>query len=619
MLDKDFPALAPASVLKTSAAIAKPVVVPTTGKKKERERQKGKAKVEEKSHDVICPPKAMSSNSLVDTPLAGELHMQLGDHLRDVSTKETMKGAKPEKPILPPVDTSAPSKEKGSEKGGTSAIDGSIMSVPVSATSSTPQLQKHAPQMIRVLSKGSDISSGSVKTQATSGKPSALAFESATEDTASQASSRPVSPPHRVIGSSLLDMPAVKVKSKSAIKKERRAADKARAETESTEAASVLGENHAPIPARMKKKERKAKWGGDAPSLHDGATDSGRQTPVPSPVPEDIDPFVKEGPGSSSHTESRDPILYQQPQQQRQPKLSQLKQSEQAQPTENQYSSTENLTTAQIIQQIKDIDFTKLDMLKLPISGLRTEHLTPEELHKLRSAQLAVEPPSNTPDEAVVRLEKSGIEAGSVHLSLRGGGTIETRMLVTPQGAVLRGLSEEQENRFLEMEARRALGNLAERWCGSGNYHTHEPSLKAAVTAHTVAAGLAAAGSVARSMHLGADEASRLSTKEALDYLWHTVIPALPGYGSEQLEGLAQSIANGGCRVSVGLGEEPKIGEQCVTVDFQVEGASPGNGLAKKDVTELERLVVISRKETETLEKKVEKLVKRNRKIVGLV
>jgi hypothetical protein len=523
-----------------------------------------------------------------------------------------------------------------------------------------------------------------------------------------------------VTGPALADMPPVPVKSKSALKKERIAAMKEKERIEAEEAAAVKAKDvQAPIVGRMKKKEKKGGVSNKKPGDHqyeaddvhsergdDNASVTSRtqaETPsISATTPTIINDDIKKGTviAASTATAAEDSV-------------------------ERDDQKSTNITAAQIIAEIQSegsIDFKDLEMFKT-ITGLKWEHhITSEELQKIRAG---IPPPTITPldgptvasppelnDASRARVTPSikmapGSSAGSVHFSFRGGGTFESRMLVTPQGSVLRGLTPEQEKRYLELEERRIKERNYEHWNGKNSANSGDPwstlsspiprsvieramfaaelasgsnpsssggggdtkvDWKAAVTAHTMAAGLAAAGSVARNMHLGPEEAARLSTKEALEYLWNTVMPALPGYAQEHLEGLAQNMAMGGYKVSVGFdggsgsssvhglgqagGDEPTV-----TVDVKVDtisrhkkkplenlsssatiatstvadGANPSTTTASAitstggrksiylDPRELEKMVTQARKETEVLEKKIEKLIKRNRKIVGLV
>lgn len=418
-------------------------------------------------------------------------------------------------------------------------------------------------------------------------------------DTASVATtveSRPVSPPGTPVvqrkkelpltGPALADVPLVVTKTKSALKKERIQAMKEKERKEAEEAAAEKAKDvQAPIMGRTAKKERKAAGSRKkyAAAIDNDDTASER--------PEDTASVT------SGRTKDDD------------------HKKEEAEDTRPVVS-----TPAQLIAELvaeEGIDFRDCEMFKPQVVGLKWEHhVSSEDVAKIRAG--LANSPGDAKKPSIQLSAPTASPHASVHLSLRGGGSFETRMLVTPAGSVLRGLSEAQEKRYMDMETRRGQERTWERWgCAAappGIGELVHPSSgkaadwKAAVTAHTMAAGLAAAGSVARHMHLGAEEATRLSTKEALDYLWNTVMPALPGYAQEHLEGLAHTMAMSGCKVSVGY---EGVGEGSVTVDVKLDG---GVG-----VGELEGLVGRARKETEGLEKKVEKLIKRNRKIVGLV
>jgi hypothetical protein len=484
-----------------------------------------------------------------------------------------------------PVDTAPPPKAKEESP------------VPPAPTATPAGTKRQGPLMMRILSKDSSASSSALPTPSVTTKAdSVLQFS----DTASigTTESRPVSPPppaapepaqkkkkeQPLMGPALADVPLVVTKTKSAIKKEKQ--DQRKKEIEAAElAAARIAEVQAPIQGRAKKAKKsgkKASTSSSAPAAH-------QQQPENSNNNEDT---------ASSRPES----LIEEQQQQQQP--------------------PEPKTPAQLIAEL-GIDFREFEMLKPNVVGLKWEHhISAEDVAKIRAS---LPPPGSSPESPQFHV-LPGSDPSSVHLSLRGGGSFETRMLVTPAGSVLRGLTPQQEKRYLEMEERRRNEKSWERW-GGGGPPDYPIEKTADWKAATMAAGLAAAGSVARHMHLG-EEAQRLSTKEALDYLWNTVMPALPGYAQEHLEGLARQMDISGCKVSVGFEDAAHSldspdsphhhqEEALVTVDVKVEGSAPTP--TQYGVRELEKMVMAARKETEALEKKCEKLIKRNRKIVGLV
>ena len=618
--DEDFPALAPISAPKAASKLPTPV-----GTKK-----KAKTKVgPEPSSEV----EATESIEEKETEEEEEEEEE-----EEKSPPEIVWGK--QKPSLPQMDTSE-----------------SIIQTPVESSAPTTASKKQGLRMMRILSKDSAASSSVASpTLNTPVKSVISATESLLQfsDTASVCTgtteSRPVTPAPQaepssvvkkkfgmpIIGPESADMPLVVVKSKSALKKERIAAQKEKERREAEEAAAAKARDvHAPISARMtKKKEKKAaanKKGGDNNNNNNGSFKDHDDTA--SERPEDTASITSRNDSNKDDDRKSAGALEE---------FSEREENQQQKPSIN-------YTPAQLVAEIgaeECIDWKECEMFK-PLSGLKggEYHISAEDVAKIRASlpQASASPASTTteatPKQPSIQLTP-GSSPSSVHLSLRGGGSFETRMLVTPQGSVLRGLTPQQEKRYIEIEQRRSNERTWERWGAasppgindlpittSSSYPVEKTAdWKAAVTAHTMAAGLAAAGNVARNMHLGTEEATRLSTKEALDYLWNTVMPALPGYAQEHLEGLAHSMAMSGCKVSVGFeggsGEHNGSGDHEPTVTVDVKLESPGiKGMPKLEgvgIKELEKLVHQARKETEALEKKVEKLIKRNRKIVGL-
>jgi hypothetical protein len=659
--DEDFPALAPAK-----PSTPKPTPV---GTKKRDKRPKTSAEA------LVVVPTGETTVATVPADEAIKDAVVEADEpvtvVAGADEKAAPKMDEQDKTKFPIVETTLTSLGEAVPKGrerdreivaptpikATNAIASPI----TSSESPAPAIgRKHAPLTIRLVN--SPVTTSKTGTPA----PEAPFAFSDTASITTTTESRPVTPSpidgrgkkkdFPVTGPALADMPPVAYKSKSALKKERIAALKEKERKETEEAAAVKAKDvHAPIIGRMKKKDKKGtKKSGDKQEFDDLAEDCHEDT-VFMVGKEDVD-GTKDDDNNQKGT---------------------LEEEEDVDNSDEQKAAV--LTPAQLLAELRadsEVDFKDLEMFK-PIGGLKWEnYISANDVTKIRAGLPPINSSSSTntfasqvAGSANTEVEENrvnraasprptpsikmtpGSSVGSVHMSLRGGGSFETRMLVTPQGSVLRGLTLEQEKRYIEMEERRRSERSWERWgsalhpglaaaaaarlefpsadkSATTSATATSPDWKAAVTAHTMAAGLAAAGSVARHMHLGPEEATRLSTKEALDYLWNTFMPALPGYAQEHLEGLAQSMAMSGCKVSVGFDEGGQVklgenGEPTVTVDVKVEGGShvPASlqGLEGLGVKELEKMVHQARKETEALEKKVEKLIKRNRKIVGLV
>ena len=552
--------------------------------------------------------------------------------------------------------------------------------------------KKQSLRMMRILSKDSvtsvaPLSSDTPGKSLTPSTESLLHFSDTASILSGTTESRPVSPPPTlpprqepatasmptakkkagvaIVGPESADQPLVVSKSKSALKKERIAAQKEKERKAADEAAAAKARDvQAPISARKtKKKERKAaanKRGDDSTKDHD---DTGSERP------EDSASVA----GSNRDDDRRgagmlEEMLGGDENQQRQ-------QQQQQQAQQHWHKPAANATPAQLVAEItaeESIDWRESEMFK-PLNGLKggEYHISAEDIAKIR-ASFGVPAGSLASANPSAQLKASGVPH-AIHLSLRGGGSFETPILITQQGTVLRGLTPQQELRYVEMENRRSAELAWQRWgsatvpniadftsastppmataiatttatatSSSSSYSVEKTAdWRAAVAAHSMAAGLAVAGNVARNMQLGTVEGDQLNTKDALDYLWNTVMPALPCYAQEHLEGLAHKMAMSGCKVSVGFdsggissggaGEQMDGGgnsgsgnrgsrEPTVTLDVKLEGPSI-KGLPKLGglgVKELEKLMLQSRKETEVLEKKLEKLIKRNRKIVGL-
>ena len=564
--------------------------------------------------------------------------------------------------------------------------------------------KKQSLRMMRILSKDSvtsvaPLSSDTPGKSLTPSTESLLHFSDTASILSGTTESRPVSPPPAlpsrqepatasipavkkksgvaIVGPESADQPLVVSKSKSALKKERIAAQREKERKEADEAAAAKARDvQAPISARKtKKKERKAAANkrGD-----DGSHSTKDQDDTGSERPEDSASIT----GSNRDDDRRsagtlEEMLGGDENQQQHQQRRRQQQQQQAQ--QHQHKPAANATPAQLVAEItaeESIDWRESEMFK-PLNGLKggEYHISAEDIAKIR-ASFGVPASSLASTNPSAQLKASGVPH-AIHLSLRGGGSFETPILITQQGTVLRGLTPQQELRYVEMENRRSAELTWQRWgsatvpniadftsastpptataiaaatttasSSSSSYSVEKTAdWRAAVAAHSMAAGLA----VARKMQLGTVEGDQLNTKDALDYLWNTVMPALPCYAQEHLEGLAHKMAMSGCKVSVGFdsgnisnggaGEQMESGsggggggggnsgsgsrgsrEPTVTVDVKLEGPSI-KGLPKLGglgVKELEKLMLQSRKETEVLEKKLEKLIKRNRKIVGL-
>ncbi|KAA8897601.1 hypothetical protein FN846DRAFT_893012 [Sphaerosporella brunnea] len=354
--------------------------------------------------------------------------------------------------------------------------------VPVKASSSSflePEAasRRQGPLMMRILSKDSSAS-GSSSALPTPKADSVVHFS----DTASAGSSesRSVSPPPGLgscagkkpplsMGPALADVPLVVTKTKSAIKKE-----KAEVRKREIEAAELLRTSQqepmvAPIIGRAKKTKKAGKK----------ATASSTPTTASTPEPSISTAVTNTEPPASAAT----PIAEYQEQvvedkDKSTPVTSPLPSTQELPPLQPTTASQQEFKTPAQLLSTLDMDFSFYEMFKSPLTSLKWEsYLTADEVSRIRSS---------IPEK------------------------VEINTFVSPGGAVLRGLTPAQEQRYVELEKRNRF-----------------------------------------------------------------VVPVFP--------------------------------EEAETVDLE-----------SADVKELERMLLANRKESEAFEKRVEKLVRRNRKILGL-
>lgn len=277
------------------------------------------------------------------------------------------------------------------------------------------------PRMIRILS--------------TQGGLKSAILHSAVSETISVSgmSSRPVTPPPP-------QQQTPQKRSKSALKRERREKERKDAEEKERELQrekerekerlrKMEEEVHAPVVGRMKKKDKKRA---------DGSIES-PSSPYPT---EEKDESVQ-----TPTTEKGDAIA------------SSITTNMASEPTQTPSDTTitTNKTTAQLLQEMSDMNFATLEMFK-PIVGLKWElHITADDL-----AQIKVHggTTATKPEKSGQQLQQSGM----TEINLRGGGTVATHQLITPGGSVLTGLTQEQEMRFMKLEENRKRENSWARY-----------------------------------------------------------------------------------------------------------------------------------------------------------
>lgn len=270
------------------------------------------------------------------------------------------------------------------------------------------------PRMIRILS-----TQGGLK--------SAILYSTVSETiSVSGMSSRPVTPPQQQ---------TPQKRSKSALKRERREKERKDAEEKERELQRekekekerlrrMEEEVHAPVVGRMKKKDKKRA---------DGSTES----------PSSPCPTKEKGESIQTPTTEKGNAT-----------ASSITTNMASEPTQTPTDTTitTNKTTAQLLQGMSDMNFATLEMFK-PIVGLKWElHITADDLAQIKVHNGTT---ATKPEKSGQQLQQSGM----TEINLRGGGAVAMHQLITPDGSVLTGLTQEQEMRFMKLEENRKREN----------------------------------------------------------------------------------------------------------------------------------------------------------------
>ncbi|RPA96621.1 hypothetical protein L873DRAFT_1693773 [Choiromyces venosus 120613-1] len=485
-----------------------------------------------KENVVALPPIASTLKSKKPPP--GPIGAKKKDETLEATKPEPTRSVQTKgKPVLPSVNTAAAANSSGPRAISPAIVTPSAVSyegtTPISpAPPTAANIVKQGPRMIRILSSSSNMTSPAIKT------PIGGGIGIGESDTASNGgSSRPVSPPPNY------QQASKKLKTKSAMKKERIAAARKEAEEKERERERLERGTvtQAPVVGRMKKKGRKkgtTAGAGDSVAGGDYADEEKEEekeaeasntavseavvTPVtvslPSPVKESNTvtnipsptkartptPVPTPAPTSAAipaHTPSSTPNA---------PTAPAVEQEE------NQQSSK---TAAQLLAELQattGIKFSELDMFK-PLTTLKWEHyITSEEIQLIKAAVA-----ENNTSQPILTVEPG---CNPYQYPIRGGGLVNISLATTPTGFQMMGLSAAQQERYTRLEERQTRAKAWQKW-----------------------------------------------TVESLDF-----------------DECDKEVGNGG--------------------DASVE--------------ELEKTVYASRKEAEGIEKKLEKLLKRNKKLVGL-
>lgn len=414
-------------------------------------------------------------------------------------------------------------------------------------------------------------------------------------------------------------IPLAKIKSKSALKKERIAAQKEREKEATIIPIPVPTEEgeHAPVVARARKKERKAAAAAaafaaaNAVKAHQSKASAPEMEPTSSQTSD-----IKETGSVSSEQNKSTSIPFATTRET--PELVDLSINN-SQSGENSVTGADlltHLTAAEIIrdaQESGEIDFHEFEMLRPP-TGLSTRHEVTKDEFKEFGKRF----------EAALSRMKTGSSNFNEHqLSIdlpsftqsadTAQGNMQKRLIVTPGGIMLRGLTKDQEARFLKLEARSGK-SLPSYFHSSISQKFQSQQYTEGLPCDLV------------------DSPEDLSIEETLAYL-SRMHKHLEASSSDIVSDAQDAVGNmtrlyetrnnafndqdliNSNKIDNSTFSVAKAVDSMLLASLHSEVLEPVTETSMK-VEDAERLLGISRKETEMYEKKLNALVKRNRKLV---
>lgn len=272
-------------------------------------------------------------------------------------------------------------------------------------------------------------------------------------------------------------------------------------------------------------------------------------------------------------------------------------------------------TAASIIKSLLDtgeITQSALDIFK-PVTGLNHRHeFTREDLQNQALGDN-------------YELTPSQLAKLNAHEPLRfntsDNSRVSGRNLITAAGTRLRCLSKEQEDRYLELEARVLAIKGPGRW---------NPSNKSAVVGTMLDGIVAGVVSVADQQNKRAQvgQQKQAYADEAWNYVNEFIFPGLvPQQPQQQLNAQQQQQRADAARYGFAQGSEAQVNSVGASMGVPAAGGNAHAGvqgatgrvtagLPLLGIEEAEAAMLVSRKEAELLEKKLNGIIKRNRKAV---
>ncbi|KAF3936738.1 hypothetical protein ABW19_dt0201621 [Dactylella cylindrospora] len=443
---------------------------------------------------------------------------------------------------------------------------------------------------------------------------------------------------------------AGKVKSKSALKKERQAMAKTE-EKEVVTTPSTPIEDHAPVIARARKKEKKGKAAAAGKTAK--ATNTAPASPkVATPVSAHATIEIEHRDDRSSRAGSISAAVAHEIHQEHIP--------EQVHPhdTETESAKPDLLSTITpndiitALHESKEIDFTDLEMLK-PVVGLQHRfEITANEIAEFgKRLSMAVAASATDVDDHQFRVEITTNASGNPTGQNNQGSAPTSRLIVTPGGVLLKGLTPEQEAKFIKLEERSSktstplkpsdlvksglpaakkdlaatlAGTLASRAASLADLsledtlaYLNQLNQFLEFSPETAAAAAAAASQLAQAH-------TQLSTGKFQPPPVQQPSASSKSSGSSSKKGKTPpstaagppSPINPASVASAAVAAAAGSLEQMLMMGFQSAFTSKPATESTMSVEEAEKLLISSRKETEAYEKKLNNLVKRNKRLI---
>ncbi|KAI9712500.1 MAG: hypothetical protein M1812_006916 [Candelaria pacifica] len=251
------------------------------------------------------------------------------------------------------------------------------------------------------------------------------------------------------------------------------------------------------------------------------------------------------------------------------------------------------LTAASIIADLQndgEIDPNSYDFFKAVVGLNHRYDITPAEFPDLHRKPVLTDK------------DRENLAQGfPVHIS-SSNGKLSSRIMISPQGHFLHGITPEQEQRYLELEERN------QKTRGPTRYNPPKENTFAMIGAGIMQMQTDLGANIPNSARRGLGEVIR--TGEAMEVLNH-FLPPLPSHGQMNYNTSSQS----------NNAPTNNVNEMFATTASRIGGSNTtafaaNNINSSHSVDELEQAMLAARKETEALEKRFNTLLKKNRRMV---